>query len=678
MKFQLTSPSFRVSLVSITLLISLSIGVRPAAISQQRIEYDDAAERRFMAAVQDFRSEKFREAHRQFQSIYSDFSLHQRTTAAYVMDGKALSRLGESQASNEVLGVFLEKFPASLYIGDARYTMGLNALREGDFDNALREFLWVIDGDSDPSMTANAESLVQTIVEKMLPMTEVRQILREFSGRPSEDFVNYLLAEKSYAANDFRDARETLLVLVRKSPGSRYAGRARALLRLIEGGGRVKVGVLLPLFSRARDAALQHLGQEFLAGVRLAAVEHDSHPRSYTKVALEIRDTERDPVVASRVIQELVNDPEIVAIVGPIFSAEVFATAGVANAKGVPLITPTANANGIASVGPYIFQANPDYTRRGKAMAQYAIAKKGYRNIAVLAPIDAVGKYMAESFIEEAARLDATILATEWYGRGTTDLYPQFRSIREEGLMESVGGVLTFTGKLEEGLLEKLVSAGVPTELIDSLMEQEAEIGVRTLFGENGRRIADSLGLPVMYPELKLDSLHIPVTSIEAIYIPIANPDEIGIVSSQLVYYNIQTQILGTGDWNDLAELEANRRYVDGVIFTSDSYVEPEDSTYRDLLQRVLEIMNVRATNNTLFSYDTMRLLFSVVNNGAIARDQIAKSLAGVRKFRGLHAPISFSERVNSELHILQYKVGKIRSIDSITVDETALPPVPP
>ncbi|MEE9288872.1 MAG: ABC transporter substrate-binding protein [Bacteroidota bacterium] len=677
MRFRFTLPSFGASLISGTIFVSFSVALSVTANCQESVESNYEAERRFSAAVEDFRSRKFFDAHRQFLSVYSDYPLHQRTTAAYVMHGKTLSRLGMSQASNEILSEFLQKFPASLYVGDARYTMALNALRDRNPANALRQFLWAIEKGSDSSTSANAESLVRVIVERMPSMVDVNRIHREFSGLPSGDFFTYVLAERSYAEDDIRNARELLQVLVRDSLESEFAERARALLRHIEGGGRVKIGVLLPLFSKARDVALQQLGQEFLAGIRLAVDEHNSDPRSYAKVAVEIRDTERDPVVALRVIQELVSDSEIVAIVGPVFSAEVLATAGVANANGVPLISPTANANGIASVGQYIFQANPDYTSRGKAMAQYAVEKGGYLTLAVLAPIDAVGKYMAESFIEEATRLHATVVATEWYGTGTTDLYPQFRSIREKGLIEQADPLLTFRGRLQDGLLEKLISAGAQERLVDSLLEHGSTVGVSELLGEDGRRIADSLGFPVIYPELKLDSLHIPVLAIDAIYIPITSPDEIGIVSSQLVYYNLQAQILGTGDWNDFGELEANKSYVDGVLFTSDTYVHPGDTSYQHLLQQILETMSLRATNNTLFAYDTMRLVLSVVDDGAITRDQIAERLASIRKFKGLHTSISFSERVNSELHILQYREGEVRSVDRITVDESSLPEPP-
>ena len=60
-------------------------------------------------------------------------------------------------------------------------------------------------------------------------------------------------------------------------------------------------------------------------------------------------------------------------------------------------------------------------------------------------------------------------------------------------------------------------------------------------------------------------------TGIDALFVPIASADEIPIVSSQIKYFNIQAQMLGTGDWNDVAMLDLNRQYTDGIVFFADS-----------------------------------------------------------------------------------------------------------
>ena len=104
---------------------------------------------------------------------------------------------------------------------------------------------------------------------------------------------------------------------------------------------------------------------------------------------------------------------------------------------------------------------------------------------------------------------------------------------------------------------------------------------VISLFGINGKRIADSLKIPTKIEPAKYDSLQYPVTTLDAIFIPIAGSEEIPVVSSQLKYYNIQAQFLGTGDWNDLNELDQQRQYTDGVMFFVDSYTDIASENYR-------------------------------------------------------------------------------------------------
>ena len=87
-------------------------------------------------------------------------------------------------------------------------------------------------------------------------------------------------------------------------------------------------------------------------------------------------------------MSDLGDDANVVAVLGPISSDEVFASAGVANAKQVTLLTPTATSNGIAAIGPYVFQGNPDYDTRGRAMAAFAWDRLGARKFAVLAPTE--------------------------------------------------------------------------------------------------------------------------------------------------------------------------------------------------------------------------------------------------------------------------------------------------
>ncbi|MEK9137926.1 MAG: ABC transporter substrate-binding protein, partial [Bacteroidota bacterium] len=190
------------------------------------------------------------------------------------------------------------------------------------------------------------------------------------------------------------------------------------------------------------------------------------------------------------------------------------------------------------------------------------------------------------------------------------------------------------------------------------------------LLGPQAKHKVDSLGIAAFYDDPKVDSLEYPVTGIEGLYIPISSTDEIGIISSQLVYYNIQAQVLGSGEWNNLAELDANKRYCNNVIFESDSYVDGADSAYMRFVSQYAERFKKKPGKNSLYGYDTAVMVLSTIHNGATSRESLVAGLRQTRNFRGLHAKINFTQkRVNSWLWILQYATDRIQLLDGFNVE---------
>jgi ABC-type branched-subunit amino acid transport system substrate-binding protein len=655
----------------ITFIIFLSVIYSFTAYPQDRhVLYSQRAEDLFRSGVYAYEQGNYNHALEDFNSILDIGDITHRTTAAYLMSAKSMIELGQNRDAFRRLTRFLDRFKNSLYEDDAYFTIGIALLRDGRYQDALYRFLVTVEKTNKIELRNQAQQYLSYITDNLITLSELEIMYDEARTEYDRGFFAYSLSKRYAARGNIATARSLLEHAVEEHWQHPLIGEFRLLLENIEKGVSLKIGVILPLMIDQPDDPLRLLGREMLQGIQFAVDEHNA--KSDIRLYLDVRDSRRLPSVSARQVQDLVRDPEIVAIVGPVFSDEAFAAAGVANTSGVPLVTPTATANYIADIGRYIFQTNPDYRNRGRAMARYAVEQLGLSTLAVLAPIDSHGQDIANGFIEEVNRLDGAYIAVnEWYRTGETNFRQQFNTIRTRGLQDSMHLYISFSGPIRQEDIMKLASQGVSLSRLDSFVEKESIISVIDLLGEDGPRIVDSLGISVIRNDLYVDSLHIPIESIDAIYLPITSSDDMGIVSAQTAYYNIKAQLLGSGEWHDIYALEENRRYVNNAYFASDSFWDTNDSTYIEFFDLFTETMHSRPTRNTLIGYDTMKLVSMLVREGATSRDAIAEALSSGIFYRGIHSPIVMGKnRVNTAKSILRYVNNQIIKIGEIILDE--------
>jgi ABC-type branched-subunit amino acid transport system substrate-binding protein len=642
-------------------------------IAQQGNPSDPEAEALFSLGVFSYDRGHYREAAAQFAQLAVAFPNSIRLTAATIMRAKALFWLGDNMESVRAARALLDVSPASAYAADAHFVICAVYHRIGRDEEALQELSlsWArLPLPIPPRLRESLGCLVDTIASRHLSIESVERALRG-GGAPAYHARLLLnLAERYATAENSKLARGTLDTLLSTFPEQQGQPRVMRLLAQIAERSNVKLGVLLPLMRNDPPSAAKEIARDVNDGVEYAVELFGRDAYQRIKVSLVTRDTERDPAVASRLVKEMAADPGIVGIIGPMFSSTTISAARAAQEASIPIVSPTANANGIAATGLFVFQANPDYETRGRAMARYAIEKKGFSRLAVLAPSDAYGKFLAEGFVDEARRLGANIVATEWYERGKTDLSTQLRNLRRAGLRLGSDAFIAFGGKKRLGELMKLVSLGVPVKTLDSLLHKGALVNATLLLGPDAAARLDSLGISVVYNEIMTDSLDTPIVSIEGLYVPISTPAEIGVVTSQTVYFNIQAQLLGSGEWNSLSELDENRRYSTGVVFESDSFEDTSSSGYQEWEAGYRARFQRRPSKNSLFGFDAAAMILQAMREGATTRQSLARALAGMREYRGFHSVIGFSpRRVNSHLSILRFDGQNISRIDEIRVE---------
>jgi ABC-type branched-subunit amino acid transport system substrate-binding protein/predicted negative regulator of RcsB-dependent stress response len=659
----------RIRETAFVVFLLLASAVCSVAVSQESVVFNPESEQDFQQALHSFSAGEYDAALKLFLRVAKEMPSNHRTTAAYLMAAKAHFRIGSYRESVRLLRTFLDLYPESLFADDVSYSLGLNFYQQGRYEEAAREFLNALESTDDKLTAQRSEVWLEKLANSPLTIGHLQLLLGETKNDEAKALLTIHLAEKILRLGDTKAAEDALQPVIAMPATNRYVGQAISLLERIRKGGVLKIGVILPLMQKSTLVAEKEAGEDLLEGIKLATEEYNQI--AIPKVSLDIRDSERDPSIAVRQTAELSADEDVVAIVGPAFSNEAILSGSIASSKGVALISPTATANGIAAAGKTVFQANPDFNIRGRALAQFATEQISAKTIAVLAPNDEIGRALVEAFLDELKSRNADVVDVQWYESSTTDLRRQLMAVRQKAFARMDQFVVDFSTKLKTTDLAKLIKWGVAEMALDSMVERGSPVSVNVLFGTNGKRVADSLRIPVQAIKLKTDSLTVPVRNIDLFFLPISNTEEIGVVSSQVRYFNFQATLLGGGEWNDPVELEQNRAYTNGILFPSDSYWKDDDPEFRDFSDRYTKAFSDAPTKNVLYSYDVMKALLKVIADGARQRRAIVSGLASLRDFQGIHSRISFtSGRVNGMLSILQYKnrsIAKIGEIDYTT-----------
>lgn len=595
--------SIRHTICSITFLCFLTT----ASFCQEHFIYDLSVENKFSIALHLYRQNDLKGALDIFNFLVQQQTVHQRTTAAYIMGGKTLMKLRQYNASIAMLQELLKMYPDTRYANEVRYNVGISKLMNLDYNAATSQLFACLEGTTDTILFNKAARLFEYILTDHLNIQQIQNIFNKSTEVNLKDLVGIILSEKVYQKGDLKYAKELVTKIGDSKRAGLYFERIQTLRDKLNNVKKVKICAVLPLMKNSSKDPIKIIAEDILDGISFALKELNNELKYNGVVSLIAYDDDQDTSVAKKKMQELSNQDDVIAVIGSVFSDITFSCALAAENYKIPLLSPKASANGIASVGSYIFQANPDFATRGKAMARYAVQNLGMHKFAILASDELAGSAQAESFASEINKLGGKIVVWETYSKGESDLSKQFLNIRR---------------------------AGMNTE------------------------------------KYSPDNTSIRLTTVQGVFLPIANSNEIGVIASQMKYFNIDTEILGTNEWYDESQLESQKSYLGDVIFLTDTFVDEEDPTYSEFKKSYLSGMKKYPTKYAIMGCDIAKLILSKIVEGAITREEMATSLSTTKSYQGIQAKISFiNGRVNSMMQICRYSNGEIRKIAEISVD---------
>ena len=314
------------------------------------------AELLFEQALSAFEQGDYATAHRRFRLVI-DYPLNRKTTAALLMDGKALYRMERYDAAIDVLETLQERYPETTYRDAAREV--LTAARDGR-----------------AAFGATPDTLRLGV---LLPMRD------EDALRTQALFSGIRLAVDEH--NGVR-RRYVLPPRLRASVDSFRVYDTRRLYSDSLARADGPTSVVTPRDTLQMDSlrVVQSIGE-----------------RPRVLVRMFFRETDATPATARAAAEALIRRDRVDAILGPLYSREARAAGAVAEREGVVMMAPLATEESVSAGREYVFQANPTLAMRGRVMARFAAQSLLIDGAGIIHEAsDDVGAEMAQGFRDGA------------------------------------------------------------------------------------------------------------------------------------------------------------------------------------------------------------------------------------------------------------------------------------
>jgi branched-chain amino acid transport system substrate-binding protein len=148
-----------------------------------------------------------------------------------------------------------------------------------------------------------------------------------------------------------------------------------------------------------------------------------------TKVELVVYDTQGDATKAKQLVNKLIKNDKVVAIVGPSTTGDTMAIIEDVEKAEIPLISCAAGIKITDPVKKWVFKTPANDHVAAEKILNYMTAKK-QKSIALLTVSDAFGSSGREQLKTLAARKGFQIVADEVFGPKDTDMTPQLTKIK--------------------------------------------------------------------------------------------------------------------------------------------------------------------------------------------------------------------------------------------------------
>jgi ABC-type branched-subunit amino acid transport system substrate-binding protein len=573
---------------------------------------------------------KFENAYKSISLIIERLPRNSYLTAYQLMLAKTCYKLKKYQEAIEISSSFVKRFPQSSYCDDVLYNTGNCYFRLSRFETAIESWINAIEYSEDHKLINKLAKLVISVLISKIDKEGLHNLESKISSVDGRMLIQISYAECNIRKGDFVTASEILNKAIAKYASSQFISNAKSLLSVANGKrlNIIRFALLFPL-----SGMNEELANQIKEGVEYAVREYNN--RNEIKIELVIRDYGEEIFDAIRITKELAEDKSILAALGPIENEISVACAPISEYESLPMINPTATRDNLTDLSEYIFQLNCPVSIQANKIARYAIDSLKITRYAIISPMDDSHFIrMVDKFLGTVKDNDGEIIAEEWYYSGEQDFNKYFMKIKRKGLKYA----------FKDSVLN--VNPDLSAYQIDSLYNEFIQLNREEMLNTN----------------TTVDSADIPVTSIGGFFIPIYKED-FKLIAPQIAYSNIQAQYFGNSDWYDMDLLNKNKKFINGIIFTSDGFIDENSWDYRKFRNDYRTKLNKTPTIYNLIGYDSMDFMLKALENTKdyISREKYYYNLKKIKKHLGIYRTINMSNnKFNQNPQLLKYFHGQI------------------
>ena len=429
--------------------------------------------------------------------------------------------------------------------------------------------------------------------------------LREIAGNSKfgalQAQARYRYALLQADRKDYSGARGTLQEVAQMAQGTELAERANRFVQQIDARNKVDprtIGVVLPL-----SGPNSNTGYKALRGIQLGLGVYGDNKSSGFRLA--VIDSEGNVDGARRGVERLVQEDNVVAIIGGLLSKTAAVEAARAQEFGVPTIMLSQKA-GLTQAGESIFRNALTSQMQVQALVDVAMKSLGLKNFAIVYPNDAYGTEYANLFWDEVKSRGGDITGAETYDPKETD----FRTH-----------------------IQKLTGTYYLDDRAEELRLRQKE------FNEKNPKRSARGSAPAV------EDILTPIVDFDAIFIP----DEsraVGQIAPALAYNSVKgVRLLGTNIWNSPRFIQRGQRFVENAIFVDSVLTSDAAFISSPFYTNFKAAFNDDPGLTEVQAYDSALILRQLIASGETTRIGLQQRMANLQNFSGALGPMS----VNSD-----------------------------